>query len=128
MRRPLMSVRVDFWPRPRSEMPAEPRAKLPVNDSSKEAAEFAGRLRSTSATVLDPERSICSREMICTGAGPSASTRLMFEPVTSIFSTFCVCCANAAVVAPASAAVTTASQRLSENCIAIIPPGSLISL
>jgi hypothetical protein len=36
-----------------------------------------------------------SREMTVTGSAPSPSMRLMLEPVTSIFSIFCVCWANA---------------------------------
>ena len=45
-------------------------------------AEFAEIERISSATVDCPERSICSRVMTWTGATPSASVRLMFEPVT----------------------------------------------
>ena len=55
------------------------------------------------ATVGWPVRSICSRVMISTGATVSMSTRLMLEPVTSIFSTFWVCWAAAPVAITDSA-------------------------
>jgi hypothetical protein len=47
---------------------------------------FAGISCSTSARVCLPDLSMSARVMIWTGAGVSVSTRLMFVPVTSIFS------------------------------------------
>ena len=39
--------------------------------------------------VLRPDAAISSRVIMSTGATVSESTRLMLEPVTSTFSTFC---------------------------------------
>jgi hypothetical protein len=44
---------------------------------------IVGRRWIRSVTDVAPLRSISSRRMICTGSAPSASTRLMAEPVTS---------------------------------------------
>src|SRR5688572_6891665 len=98
-------------------MPAAPEAKLLAKLSPKLPPVFEGMLRSTSATVAWPVRSIWSRVMISTGATVSWSTRLMFEPVTSIFSTRCACWACAAVVTtvratPAPRACTSAADKL----------------
>jgi len=46
------------------------------------------KLRTKSPMVAAALRSISSRVITVTGRGPSASTRLMLEPVTSIFSIF----------------------------------------
>ena len=69
--------------------------------------------RRTSWMDWRPVFSMSSRVRICTGAAVSASARLMFEPVTSIFSTFWACCATALPAAPAPRAhATMASTSL----------------
>jgi hypothetical protein len=49
--------------------------------------------------LVFPELVMSSLLMTSTGVEVSASTRLMFEPVTSIFSTFWACWATAGVTA-----------------------------
>src|SRR5262245_32328752 len=49
--------------------------------------------------------------------GPSPSTRLMLDPVISIFSIFCACCANAGVVA-ATASVAAPAPRARATAMA----------
>ena len=71
-------------PRPRSDT-AVPDAEKPlVNDGLIEPLLFAVICRTTSWIVCRPEASISSRVMVWMGAAVSASTRLMFEPVTLI--------------------------------------------
>src|SRR5260221_6618494 len=125
-RRPLSSTRVATEPRPRRdavELPAWKPVVLPKSVVT--SPEMAGMSRSSSARFVCPLRSICSRVMIWTGAGVSVSVRLMFEPVTSIFSlAWAVCCADAwpatndrARLAPS--AVATAVQSL-VFCVLIV--------
>ncbi len=118
-RRPFSRTRVATEPRPRRdavELPAWKPVVLPK--SVVPPPEMAGMSRSSSARFVCPLRSICSRVITCTGAGVSVSVRLMFEPVTSIFSwAWVVCCADAWPATsdratPAPSAVARAVQSL----------------
>jgi len=89
-------------PKPRSDADAAPAEKLPEPANSvKPPAALLGSSRNSWVTVVWPERRISSAVIICIGDAVSASTRLMLEPVTSIFSIFCG--GDTAVVVCASA-------------------------
>ena len=63
-------------------MPAAPGAKLLLKLSPKLPPVLAGTFLSTSAMVGRPLRWMSSRVITSTGATPSVSVRLMFDPVT----------------------------------------------
>ncbi len=91
-RRPFRRTRVATEPRPRSEAVWLPRWKpLPPPKSWALPPAMAGISRSSSATLVAPLRSICSRVITWTTDGGSVSVRLMFEPVTSMRSLLCAC-------------------------------------
>ena len=80
--------------------------------------------------MVTPERSISSREITVTGKAVSPSMRLMFEPVTSIFSIFCACWANAPPEAtdsttPAPMTCASAMESALILCFIYCPPGMI---
>ena len=98
MRRPLSSVNVPAEPRPRNATVALPGENpFPPSMSLNALPDEIDNLFRSSCTDVAPLRLISSDVMIVMGDAVSASTRLIFEPVTSIFSTFCAagaCCAS----------------------------------
>ena len=81
MRRPFTSTSVEFTPRPRSEIAAEPDAKPAVKEDGSDPCPSAVMVRRISWIDCLPVRSISWRVMTWTGDAVSVSVRLMFEPV-----------------------------------------------
>ena len=110
MRRPLTSTKTRPPPSPRSDAverpavddPAPVALVTPLDELN--AAIDCKR----SSVLVTPLRAICSRVMVVIGSAPSASTRLMAEPVISMR---CSCCARAKGerLAPAKAAQAAAT-------------------
>jgi hypothetical protein len=85
-RRPLSRISVPIEPRPRSDAEVVAREKPdPPSKSCRLPPAMAGTARSNSAAVCTPDFSLSSLVMTWTADEVSASTRLMLEPVTSIF-------------------------------------------
>ena len=87
-RRPSTSTSVRWLPRPRRLTSEKLCALLPAC-GRKLPAEENGIERMNSATVTEPLDSSSSRVMTVTGSAPSASARLMREPVISMRSGVC---------------------------------------
>src|SRR5690349_3842821 len=114
-RLPFSSTRVRPPPKPRNEAVLAEKVSAPTVFASETlpALLFAATRLSSSYALVAPDLSMSSFVRTTMAAGPSPSTRLMFEPVTSIFSIFWACCAKLVTLPSA----TTAPPRAADTAI-----------